>query len=148
MNPPLREEDDRLATVKALLEGVASLIASDHAPHTEEEKSKEYSLCPNGIIGLETMIPLVYTNLVKTGLATYSNMLDWLVYNPIKIFNLPQRKLEVGYPADLVVIDINNEREYTKEEILSMGKNTPFIGMKLTGFPKLTMVNGKIVWQE
>ena len=148
MNPPLREEDDRLATVKALLEGVATVIASDHAPHTEEEKSREYSLCPNGIIGLETMIPLVYTNLVKTGLATYSDMLDWLVYNPIKIFNLPQRKLEVGYPADLVVIDINNEREYTKEEILSMGKNTPFIGMKLTGFPKLTMVNGKIVWQE
>ena len=148
MNPPLREEDDRLATVKALLEGVATVIASDHAPHTIEEKSKEYSLCPNGIIGLETMIPLVYTNLVKTGLATYSDMLDWLVYNPIKIFNLPQRKLEVGYPADLVVIDINNEREYTKEEILSMGKNTPFIGMKLTGFPKLTMVNGKIVWQE
>ena len=77
MNPPLREEDDRLATVKALLEGVATVIASDHAPHTVEEKSREYSLCPNGIIGLETMIPLVYTNLVKTGLATYSIMLDW-----------------------------------------------------------------------
>ena len=148
MNPPLRSEEDRLETIKALLDGTAQVIASDHAPHTEEEKSQEYSKCPNGIIGLETMIPLVYTNLIKTGIATYEDFLNWLVYNPIKIFNLPERKLAVGYPADLAVLDIETEREYKKEEILSMGKNTPFIGMKLTGFAKYTLVNGKIVWQE
>ena len=74
-------------------------------------------------------------------------MLDWLVYNPIKIFNLPKRSLEVGYPADITVLDITNEREYRKDEILSMGKNTPFIGMKLTGFPKYTLVNGEIVYK-
>ena len=148
MNPPLRSEENRLATIKALLDGTACMIASDHAPHGEEEKSQEYNKCPNGIIGLETMIPLVYTNLIKTGLATHEDFLNWLVYNPIKVFNLPQRSLSVGSVADITILDITNYREYTKEEILSMGKNSPFIGMKLTGFPKYTIVNGKLVWQE
>ena len=148
MNPPLRSEENRLETIKALLDGTAQVIASDHAPHTVEEKSMEYTKCPNGIIGLETMVALVYTNLVKTGIATVTDMLNWLVYNPIKIFNLPERKLEVGYLADITVLDINTVREYKSEEIVSMGRNTPFIGMKLTGFPKYTLVNGKLVWQE
>ena len=148
MNPPLRDEENRLATLKALLDGTACMIASDHAPHSEEEKSQEYSKCPNGIIGLETMIPLVYTNLIKTGIASYNDFLDWLVYNPIKVFNLPERKLSVGYPADLAILDINTYRKYSKEEILSKGKNTPFIGMDLTGYTKYTLVKGKIVWQE
>ena len=148
MNPPLRSEANRIATLNALLDGTACMIASDHAPHTAEEKSQEYAKCPNGIIGLETMIPLVYTNLIKTNIATHEDFLNWLVYNPIKVFNLPERKLEVGYPADLAILDINNYREYREEEILSMGKNTPFIGMELTGFTKYTIVNGKIVWQE
>ena len=148
MNPPLRSEANRLATLKALLDGTACIIASDHAPHTKEEKSQEYEKCPNGIIGLETMIPLVYTNLIKTNIASHEDFLNWLVYNPIKVFNLPKRKLEVGYPADLAILDINNYREYKEDEILSMGKNSPFIGMKLTGFCKYTIVKGKIVWQE
>ena len=147
MNPPLREEKDRLATLKALLDGTALVIASDHAPHSEEEKSQEFSKCPNGIIGLETLIPLVYTNLVKTGLATHEDFLNWLVYNPIKIFGLPERSLNVGSIADIAILDINNYREYSKEEILSMGKNTPYIGMKLTGFTKYTIVKGNLVWQ-
>ena len=148
MNPPLRSEENRLATLKALLDGTACMIASDHAPHSEEEKSQEYSKCPNGIIGLETMIPLVYTNLIKTGIASYNDFLDWLVYNPIKVFNLLERKLSVGYPADLAILDINTYRKYSKDEILSKGKNSPFIGMNLTGYTKYTLVNGKIVWQE
>ena len=85
MNPPLRSEANRLATLKALLDGTACIIASDHAPHTKEEKSQEYEKCPNGIIGLETMIPLVYTNLIKTNIASHEDFLNWLVYNPIKI---------------------------------------------------------------
>lgn len=148
MNPPLREESNRIETIKALLDGTASVIASDHAPHTEEEKARDYESCPNGIIGLETMIPLVYTNLIKTGLATYNDMLNWLVYNPIDIFNLPKRKFAVGYPADLAILDVNTYRTYTKEEILSKGKNSPFVGMNLTGFAKYTLVNGKIVYKE
>lgn len=148
MNPPLREEIDRLATVEALLDGTACMIASDHAPHTELEKSKEYDLCPNGIIGAETLIPIIYTHFVKTKLISLDRFLDILVYNPIKIFNLPKRDLSVGSIADITILDIENEHTYTKEEILSKGKNSPFIGMSFYGFPKYTLVNGNIVFQK
>ena len=94
------------------------------------------------------MIPLIYTNFIKTKMATYEDFLNWLVYNPIKVFGLPERKLAVGYEADLAVLDINTTRKYSKEEIVSLGKNSPFIGMELTGFPKYTLVNGKIVWRD
>ena len=148
MNPPLRSEEDRLETVKALIEGGACMVASDHAPHTELEKSKAYDLCPNGIIGAETMIPIVYTHFVKTGLISLDKFLDILVYNPIKIFNLPKRDLSVGSVADIAVIDIENSHQYTKEEILSKGKNSPFIGMSFYGFTKYTLVNGLVVYKK
>ncbi len=148
MNPPLRSEIDRLATVEALLDGTACMIASDHAPHTEIEKSQEYDLCPNGIIGAETMLPIIYTHFVKNGLISLDRFLDILVYNPIKVFNLPKRDLRVGSVADITILDIENKHTYTKEEILSMGKNSPFIGMSFYGFPKYTIVNGKIVFQK
>ena len=148
MNPPLREESDRLATIEALLNGTACMIASDHAPHTEEEKSQEYDKCPNGIIGLETMIPIIYTNFVKTGLISLNRFLDLLVYNPIKVFNLPKRDLKEKMIADIAVIDIENEHKYTKEEILSKGKNSPFIGNNYYGFTRYTLVNGKIVYKK
>ena len=148
MNPPLREEEDRLATIEALLDGTACMIASDHAPHTELEKSKEYDLCPNGIIGAETMLPIIYTHFVKTNLISLDRFLDILVYNPIKVFNLPKRDLSVGSIADITILDIDTQHTYTKEEILSKGKNSPFIGMSFYGFPKYTLVNGKIVFQK
>ena len=147
MNPPLRPESDRLETIKALLDGTACMIASDHAPHTEEEKSQDYDKCPNGIIGLETMIPIVYTEFVMTGLISFDRFLDLLVYNPIKVFNLPKRSMEVNSVADIAIIDIKNKREYKKEEILSKGKNSPFIGKSYYGFTKYTLVNGKIVYK-
>ena len=148
MNPPLRDESDRLATIEALLNGTACMIASDHAPHTEEEKSQEYDKCPNGIIGLETMIPIIYTNFVKPGLISLNRFLDLLVYNPIKVFNLPKRDLKENMTADIAVIDIENEHKYTKEEILSKGKNSPFIGNSYYGFTRYTLVNGKIVYKK
>ena len=148
MNPPLRDEDDRLATVEALLDGTACMIASDHAPHSVEEKSLEYDKCPNGIIGLETMIPIIYTEFVKTGKISLDRFLDILVYNPIRVFNLPKRGLEVGNIADIAVLDIANEREYQSESIVSKGKNSPFIGNKYYGFNILTIVNGKIVYKK
>ena len=146
MNPPLRTETDRLATVEALLDGTACMVASDHAPHSKEEKSKEYDKCPNGIIGVETMIPIIYTNFVKTNLISLEKFLDILVYNPIKVFNLPKRDLMVGEVADIVVLDTENEYEYLENEILSKGVNSPFIGNKYYGFTKYTIVNGKIVY--
>ena len=148
MNPPLRTETDRLATVEALLDGTACMVASDHAPHSKEEKSKEYDKCPNGIIGVETMIPIIYTNFVKTNLISLDKFLDILVYNPIKVFNLPKRDLMVGEVADIVVLDTENEYEYLENEILSKGVNSPFIGNKYYGFTKYTIVNGKIVYKK
>ena len=147
MNPPLRSEENRLATIKALLETEGVVIASDHAPHSEEEKSREYNKCPNGILGAETMLPLIYTNFVATGLATHKDFLNWLVYNPIKIFNLPKKKIAVGEVADITVLDIKNKRKYLKEEILSIGKNSPYIGMELLGFPRYTILNDKLIWR-
>ena len=147
MNPPLRSEANRLATVKALLDGTATVIASDHAPHSVEEKSREYDKCPNGILGLETMLPVVYTYFVKRGLADLTDLNNWFNVNPAKIFNLPVNKIEVNSPANITVLDVNTEREYTLEEIVSLGKNTPFIGDKLTGYPVYTIVNGKVVYK-
>ncbi len=148
MNPPLRSEEDRLATVKALIDGTAQIVASDHAPHSKEEKSKEYSKCPNGIIGLETMIPIIYTEFVKNGIIDLNRFLNLLVYNPIEIFKLPKRCLDVGYVADIAILDIENPHTYTEEEILSLGHNSPFIGKTYYGFTKYTLVGGKIRYKH
>lgn len=147
MNPPLRSELDRLATIEALLDGTAQMVASDHAPHTKEEKLREYDKCSNGIIGLETMIPIIYTYFVKTGRISLNRFLDLMVYNPISIFHLPKRDLKEGYVSDITILDINNPHTYTEDEILSKGKNSPFIGNTFYGFPKYTFVNGKLVYK-
>ena len=124
------------------------MIASDHAPHTKEEKSLEYDKCPNGIIGIETMLPIVYSNFVKNGLISLNRFLDLFVYNPTKIFKLPSRDIKVGSIADITILDIENEHLYVEEEILSKSINSPFIGMSFYGFPICTIVNGKIIYKN
>ena len=146
MNPPLRSKEDQKATLDALLTGVATVIATDHAPHSEEEKNKEYKLAPNGIIGLETALMLVYTNLVKTGKATFKQLEDWMSNNPRKLMGLKPLEIKVGSEASFALIDIDNPHIYTKDEILSKGKNSPFIGKELYGYNKLTVFRGKIVY--
>ena len=148
MNPPLRSEENRLETIKALLDKTACIIASDHAPHALFEKDKEYNKCLNGIIGIETMLPLIYTHFIETKLATLNDFVDWFVNNPCKVFDLKERKIEKGHIADIAILDIKNKRKYTKEEILSLSKNTPYIGMEMIGFPRYTLVEGKIVWRD
>ena len=110
--------------------------------------SDKYDKCPNGIIGLETMIPIIYTHFVKTNIISLDKFLDVMTYNPIKVFNLDKRDFKVGSIADIAVIDIENEHTYSEDEILSMGKNSPFIGMKFYGFTKYTLVNGKLVYKN
>lgn len=148
MNPPLRSKENQEATVNALLTHVAACVATDHAPHTEEEKSSPYEKAPNGIIGLETAIPLVYTNLVKTGKMTLEDMQNVLCHNPRRIFEIEDRRIEEGYEADLAILDLEDEHTYTKDEILSKGKNSPFIGEKLYGFNVMTIYQGKIVYKK
>lgn len=148
MNPPLRSEENRLETIKALLDGTVDVLASDHAPHTLEEKSREYDKAPNGIIGIETMIPIIYTNFVKNNLLSLDRFLDLLVYNPMRIFDLPKYGLYEGSTANVIAIDISNPHTYTKDEILSKGKNSPFIGETYYGFTKYNIFNGKIVYRK
>ena len=148
MNPPLREESDRLETIKALLDGTALIVASDHAPHSYEEKNKEYDKCLNGIIGIETMLPLIYTHFIKTNMASLNDFVNWFVNNPRKLFKLDERKIEKGYVADICILDIKNVREYKEEEIKSLSKNCPYIGMEMIGFARFTLVNGKVVWRD
>ncbi len=148
MNPPLRAYNDMDASIKALIDGTVDLIATDHAPHSEIEKQREYSKCPNGIIGLETSFPIIYTQFVKTGLISLDRFLDLMVYNPIKIFKLPERKLKEGYKADICVLDIDNPHIYEKKEILSKSCNSPFIGNEYYGFNILTICGGKIVYKK
>ena len=133
---------------KALLDGTAMMVASDHAPHTEEEKSQEYDKCPNGILGLETMLAIVYTHLVKTNYATLTDFVNWFVDNPNKVFGLDERKIAEGYTADITVLDLDNKYEYKYEEILSLSKNSPYIGMEFYGFPIITIVDGKLLYKK
>ena len=148
MNPPLRSVSNQQETVKALLSGVACCIATDHAPHSKEEKSRPYDKCPNGILGIETAAMLTYTNLVKTKKITYTQFEDYLSNNPRKLTRLPLNTIKVGNTASLCVLDIDNPHLYQEEEILSLGKNSPFIGKTFYGENILTIYCGKVVYQK
>lgn len=146
MSPPLRSKEDREYTLAALLDGTADMIATDHAPHTAEEKSAGFHKAPNGIIGFETFLPLVYTGLVKSGLADYGRMQQWVTESPARRFGIPYSTIEEGTVADIAALDIANARVYRKEETYSKSKNTPFSGSALYGTPVLTLAGGRIVY--
>jgi len=148
MNPPLRAKEDMMALRVGLEDGTLDFIATDHAPHTEEEKAYGFEKAPFGIVGLETAFPLLHTHFVKTGDWTLQQLLEYLTIKPAEVFGFEFGKLEVGAPADLVLIDLEKEQKIDKESFFSKGKNTPFNGWVCTGWPQLTMYNGEIVWQE
>lgn len=148
MNPPLRGEEDRLALIEGLLDGTIDFIATDHAPHTQAEKAEGMELAPFGIVGLETAFPLLYSNLVKKEIITLPHLIQLLTNKPAEAFNLPYGNLEIGSKADLVLIDLENESPINPEEFLSKGRNTPFAGWVCQGWPVMTMVDGKIVWER
>lgn len=148
MNPPLRSEEDREAVEYSLVNGDALCVATDHAPHSKEEKDRKYDKAPCGIIGLETMLPLVYTNLVMTGKISLSRFIDISSKNAGQRFNLYTNDILTGDTANITVLDINNKHEYSKAENLSKGENSPFFGYELYGFPVLTICKGQIVYKR
>ncbi len=148
MNPPLRANDDWQALHDGLLDGTIDCIATDHAPHTKEEKCCGMVGAPFGIVGFETAFPLLYTQFVKTGKWTLRQLIDWMTVKPASLFDLPYGTLEVGSPADIVLIDIDTEKTVNAENFVSKGRNTPFNGWKATGWPALTIYNGNIVWED
>lgn len=149
MNPPLRTAHDINAIKEGLKDGTIDCIATDHAPHTEEEKNKEYDLAPFGIIGLETMLGLVVKELIETKILSWAEAISKMTCNPAQIFNLKKRgSLQIGMLADITIIDPQKEYSYKASDFVSKSKNSPFIDYPLKGFPETTIVGGKIVWPQ
>lgn len=148
MNPPLRGKDDRDALIEGLLDGTIDIIATDHAPHTAEEKGAGMELAPFGIVGLETAFPLLYTHFVETGKMTLKQLIDYLTVKPAEVFGLPYGEIKAGKKADIVLLDLEKEDVIDPENFLSKGKNTPFAGWKCKGWPALTIAEGNIVWKR
>ena len=148
MNPPLRTEVDKQAIIQGLKDGTIDAIITDHAPHSEEEKARELAKAPNGIIGFETALAATITNLVKPGHIGYLDMVRLMSYSPARLLKLNDRgEIKEGMMADLTVFDPDVEYIYEKESIVSKSKNTPFIGKKLTGLVKFTIVGGEVKYE-
>lgn len=146
MNPPLRTEKDRLAIIEGLKEGTIDLIATDHAPHSEEEKAKEPMwTAPSGITGLETSLGLGITSLVKPGHLTMMELLEKMTVNPARLYKLPGGSIEIDAPADFVIF--NPDELWTVTEFASKSTNSPFIGAELYGKIYYTICGGEIVYQ-
>ncbi len=146
MNPPIRSEEDRLALIEGIKDGTIDVIATDHAPHSAEEKSKGLAKSMMGVVGIETAFPVCYTKLVKTGIITLEKLVELLNTNAIARFGIGN-EIKLGERADLTVFDLNAEYKIDPEDFLSMGKATPFEGEKVFGRCMLTMVGGKIVYK-
>ncbi|MDR0799920.1 MAG: dihydroorotase [Endomicrobium sp.] len=148
MNPPLRKQEDIDAIKRGLADGTIDCIATDHAPHVQEEKNREFDLAPFGIIGFETILSLVLNELVDTGVLSFSEAISKMTSNPAKIFNLERRgTLKEGSIADITIIDPKYSYEFKKENIVSKSKNSPFIGRQFKGGAVMTIVSGNIVWK-
>lgn len=145
MNPPLRTEEDRQAIIRGLKDNTIDIIATDHAPHSKEEKEKPITEAPSGIIGLETALSLGITNLVKEGHLSYMELLEKMTINPAVMYHLDCGYISEGGPADLVIF---NENSYTVEDFCSKSNNSPFKGETLTGEIQYTICNGKIVYSK
>ena len=143
MNPPLRTEEDRQRIIKGLQEGTIEIIATDHAPHSKEEKDKPLDQAPSGITGIETSLALGVTELVEKGYLSMMQLLEKMTINPAKLYNMEQGRLQEGKPADVVLFD--PEEEWEVKEYKSKATNSPFTGWKLKGKVKYTICDGKII---
>jgi dihydroorotase len=149
MKPPLRSPKDREALIEGIKSGVIDCIATDHAPHSPEEKAKPLVESPFGIIGMETSFPVIYDRLVRTGVIDLKRLVELYSTNPAKILHLEDRgKVKPGIPADLTILDLERPFKIKEEEFRSRSKNCPFIGWEGKGAVAYTVVNGKIVYQH
>lgn len=146
MNPPLREEEDRQEIIRGLADGTIDIIATDHAPHTAEEKGRDITVAPSGIIGLETSLSLGITELVSKGCLSMKQLLRAMSTNPADMYHLDAGYLAEGGPADLVLIDTSET--YRVDGFVSKASNSPFKGWELKGKVKMTICGGEIVYRE
>ncbi|MDF1544826.1 MAG: dihydroorotase [bacterium] len=147
VNPPIRSEADRDAVVAGLVDGTIDCIASDHAPHTDEDKDCEFDIAPPGMIGLETTVGLMKTFLIDKGIMSWADVIRKMTYDPAHILGLPGGNLSEGAPADITIIDPDKRWTVNASKFLSRSKNSPFIGYKLSGKVYKTIMNGKIVFE-
>ena len=147
MNPPLRSPEDRDAVREGLRDGTLDVVATDHAPHHYDEKEAAFDDAPNGIVGLETALGLVYGHLVEGGLLDLPTMVMRMSVTPARLFKLPGGTLAIGSPADVTVFDPDAEWVVDPATFLSKSQNTPFSGWTLKGKPRYTVVGGNLVWE-
>ncbi|MBR6384255.1 MAG: dihydroorotase [Lachnospiraceae bacterium] len=148
LNPPFREEADRLAIIEGLKDGTIDLIATDHAPHAAEEKAKSITDAPSGMIGLETAFALAVTHLVNEAGMSLSDVVSKITINPAKLYKFDRGTLGVGKPADITIADINEKWIVSEDNFKSKSHNSPFIGEELTGRIKYTICDGRIVYSN
>jgi dihydroorotase len=148
MNPPLRSEADRRAVVEALRDGTIDAIATDHAPHTVDDKNVEYEAAAFGVVGLETAVSLCLDRLVAPGLLTLPRLVALLSSGPARAFGLPGGALAPGSPGDVTVLDLNRPCKVDPARFQSKGRHTPFAGWTLEGAPVMTIVAGNVVWED
>ena len=148
VNPPLRAREDQEALIEGLRDGTIDVIATDHAPHAVEEKEVEFAYAPFGMIGLETMVPLVVHHLIHRGILSWKELIAKVTVNPARILGLPLGTLSVGQAADITVIDPEKVARVEKERFYSMARNTPFDGWELKGWPVMTIVDGRLLMEN
>ncbi len=148
MNPPLRSEDDRQALIEGIADGTITVIATDHAPHTETAKLVEFDHAPFGIIGLETAFPVCFTQLVASGIISIPQLIARMTTGPAEVLGFENYDLSVGKAADITVFDPEAEYVVDKNKFYSKSRNTPFDGMSVRGQINLTIVDGKIVYRQ
>lgn len=149
MNPPIRSYEDMISLIEGICDGTVDMIATDHAPHSEEEKSGGLRYSLNGITGLECAFPLLYTGLVETGKIPLETLIEKISLVPKKRFTLPgDEGIRVGGRADITAFDLESEYEIDSRKFISRGKATPFDGYRVKGKCLLTMVEGRIVWED
>jgi dihydroorotase len=146
MNPPLRTEEDRQALLAGLRDGTIDCIATDHAPHTVDDKKVEYDQAAFGVVGLETAVPLCLDRLVGGGILDLAQLVSLLSTRPARVLGLPGGSLAPGSPADVTVLDLARRVVVDPKRFESKGRNTPFGGWRLKGGPALTIVAGQVVW--
>ena len=148
MNPPIRSADDRDALIEALCDGTLDMIATDHAPHSREEKSGGLAGSLNGIVGLECAFPVLYTKLVLGNITSLERLTELMSAAPARRFKLPGGRIELGEPANLAVFDLDREFVIDPSEFNSMGRSTPFEGWRVRGRCLMTVANGNTVWRD
>ena len=148
VNPPLRTEADRAALFAGLKAGIIDCVSTDHAPHTIQEKEVEYVYAANGISGLETAVPLIWTDFVTTGQLTLEELALKMSKRPAEILGIAKGTLEPGRMADIVIINPEQEKIVDPAQFYSKGKNTPFVGRMLKGWPEMVIKGGRIVLKQ